>query len=204
MLYLAYLKMSYKMTSFGKRVRDLREAKKLTQQELGHILNTSYAVVGKYERDEMKPSIDVANKVAKALGTTLEYLVGEDERTNIFKDHGITLGKRIENLRNEVGLSMNELAKRLETSHVQIANYERDEQIPSAAVLLKIANELKTTCDYLLKGFSNEELSFYFAKIETLPGVEQMKLLEYLKERFEIERFKRFQSMKVRDFINPG
>ena len=33
MLYLAYLKMSYKMTSFGKRVRDLREAKKLTQQE---------------------------------------------------------------------------------------------------------------------------------------------------------------------------
>ena len=84
------------MDSFGKRVRDLREAKKLTQHELAKELNTSYAVVGKYERDEMKPSIDVANNIAKALGTTLGYLVGEDEHANILRDPAMV--KRINDL----------------------------------------------------------------------------------------------------------
>lgn len=35
------------------------------------ILNTSYSVIGKYERDEMIPSIEVAKNIAKILGTTV-------------------------------------------------------------------------------------------------------------------------------------
>jgi hypothetical protein len=31
------------------------------------MLETSYTVIGKYERDEMKPSIDVANRAQNAL-----------------------------------------------------------------------------------------------------------------------------------------
>ena len=36
-------------------------------------------VLGRYERDEVKPSIEVAAKIAQALGVSLDYLVGNSE-----------------------------------------------------------------------------------------------------------------------------
>jgi transcriptional regulator with XRE-family HTH domain len=52
------------MSTFGKRLRECREALKLSQQDLGKLAKTAYTVIGKYERDEMKPSITVAEKLA--------------------------------------------------------------------------------------------------------------------------------------------
>jgi transcriptional regulator with XRE-family HTH domain len=72
--------------TFGKRLRECREAKGLSQQELGKQMNTSYTVIGKYERDEMKPSIEVAAKLAKLIDTTVGYLLGEVDETDTFKD----------------------------------------------------------------------------------------------------------------------
>ena len=74
------------METFGKKLRECREVKNLSQKELASILNTSYSVIGKYERDEMTPSIDVAKRIAKILDTTVGYLLGETEQENIFKD----------------------------------------------------------------------------------------------------------------------
>ncbi|POR20623.1 transcriptional regulator [Flavobacterium columnare] len=74
------------MSSFGKRLRECREVKNLSQKELANILNTSYSVIGKYERDEMNPSIDVAKKLATILETTVGYLLGENQQSDLFKD----------------------------------------------------------------------------------------------------------------------
>jgi len=49
-------------------------------------MNTSYTVIGKYERDEMKPSIDVAKTLAKLTDTTVGYLLGETKDMNVLKD----------------------------------------------------------------------------------------------------------------------
>jgi transcriptional regulator with XRE-family HTH domain len=43
-------------------------------------------VIGRYERDEMTPSIEVAKKIAGYLNTTVGYLLGETEETDLFKD----------------------------------------------------------------------------------------------------------------------
>lgn len=72
--------------SFGKRVRECREQKGFSQQELAKMLSTSYTVIGKYERDEMKPSIDAAKRIAKLIDTTVGYLLGESDNDSIFKD----------------------------------------------------------------------------------------------------------------------
>jgi len=48
------------MDSFGKRLADCRKAKKLSQKELAKIFSTSHTTIGKYERNEMNPSIDAA------------------------------------------------------------------------------------------------------------------------------------------------
>ncbi|MGB4292180.1 MAG: helix-turn-helix transcriptional regulator [Bacteroidales bacterium] len=50
------------MDSFGKKLWECREAKGLSQKELAELLNTSYPVIGKYERDKMELSIEAAKK----------------------------------------------------------------------------------------------------------------------------------------------
>ena len=42
-------------------------------------MGTSGAVIGRYEREEITPSVEIANKIAKALGVSLDYLVGNTE-----------------------------------------------------------------------------------------------------------------------------
>ena len=53
------------MDTFGKRLTECRMAKDLSQKELAEAFVTSQTTIGKYERDEMVPSIDVAKKLAK-------------------------------------------------------------------------------------------------------------------------------------------
>jgi len=74
------------MDSFGKRLADCRKAKNLSQKELAEIFNTSHTTIGKYERDEMNPSIEAAKKLAKILDTTVVYLLGETKDADLFKD----------------------------------------------------------------------------------------------------------------------
>lgn len=74
------------MSTFGKKLRECREAKGLSQKDLAKLLNTSYSVIGKYERDEMQPSIEAAKKIAKLVDTTVGYLLSESEQENVLKD----------------------------------------------------------------------------------------------------------------------
>jgi transcriptional regulator with XRE-family HTH domain len=74
------------MSSFGKRVAECRKAKNLSQKELAEIFHTSHTTIGKYERDEMTPSIEAAKKLANILDTTVGYLLGENEESDLFKD----------------------------------------------------------------------------------------------------------------------
>ena len=43
-------------------------------------------IVGKYERNEMKPSIETARRLANALNVTLDYLVGDSNTVLLDKD----------------------------------------------------------------------------------------------------------------------
>jgi transcriptional regulator with XRE-family HTH domain len=65
--------------TFGEKLAYCRKQKKSSQQELGKISGISGDIIGKYERDEMKPSIETAKKLADALEISLDYLVGDAE-----------------------------------------------------------------------------------------------------------------------------
>jgi len=64
---------------FGKRLSEVRKLKKLSQDELGKKVGVHGAVIGRYERNEVKPSIETAKALAEALGTSLDYLVGSTD-----------------------------------------------------------------------------------------------------------------------------
>lgn len=74
------------MNTFGKKIAALRKENKMSQSDLAKMLNTSISVIGRYERDEMKPSIEVAQKIAGFLDTTVGYLLGETEDAELFKN----------------------------------------------------------------------------------------------------------------------
>ena len=65
--------------SFGKRLVEARKRKGVSQEDLAKDLGTKGPVIGRYERDEMKPSIEVAAKMAELLDVSLDYLVGKTD-----------------------------------------------------------------------------------------------------------------------------
>jgi transcriptional regulator with XRE-family HTH domain len=61
--------------TFGERISHQRKQKKWSQDELAKRVGTSAPIIGRYERDEIKPSIEVAARIADELEVTIDYLV---------------------------------------------------------------------------------------------------------------------------------
>lgn len=64
---------------FGDNMMLIRKKKKLSQAALGKIIGTSGDVIGRYERGDIKPSIDVVAKIADALEVSVDYLIGKTD-----------------------------------------------------------------------------------------------------------------------------
>ena len=61
---------------FGNKMMSARKQQGLSREALGQQIGTSGAIIGRYERGDMKPSIEIAAKIAQALEVSLDYLVG--------------------------------------------------------------------------------------------------------------------------------
>jgi len=64
---------------FGDNMMLLRKKEKLSQAALGNLIGTSGDVVGRYERGDINPSIDVVVKIADALDISVDYLIGKSK-----------------------------------------------------------------------------------------------------------------------------
>ncbi len=62
---------------FGNRLKNIREEKNLKREDLALKIGTSPAIIGRYERGERTPSVDIAKNLAEALEISLDYLVGD-------------------------------------------------------------------------------------------------------------------------------
>lgn len=70
------------MFDFGLRLRELREAHQLTQEDLAKKINKSKPVISNYENNLKIPPVDVLKDLAVLYNVTLDYLVGiEHDRT---------------------------------------------------------------------------------------------------------------------------
>jgi transcriptional regulator with XRE-family HTH domain len=76
----------------GDRITQIRKQLKLSQAELGEKVGVSREIIGRYERNEVSPSIDVAIKIAESLDVSLDYLAGgnvahfDNKTINLIKD----------------------------------------------------------------------------------------------------------------------
>ena len=63
------------MASVGKHIRQLRTAKKLTQEELAEKLHVTRQAVSAWERGQTQPDLDTLERIAQALDTEVTALI---------------------------------------------------------------------------------------------------------------------------------
>ena len=74
------------MLNIGSRITLLRKEKGWSQTDLAKELGASREIIGKYERNENLPSIEMALKMSNAFGVTVDYLLGEGEFASFDKE----------------------------------------------------------------------------------------------------------------------
>ena len=62
----------------GERIKKLREARGFSQKEVASMIKMDQSQYSKLEKDKTDPSVSTLAKVAKALGTQLYELFGDD------------------------------------------------------------------------------------------------------------------------------
>lgn len=95
----------------------------------------------------------------------------------------MSIPKRIKELRARVGISQENLAKKLGLSVASVASYEIGRVTPSIEVLIKLADVFGVTVDYILERTNDEpiiplEISFM---LRSLPEESQQRVIRYLK-----------------------
>lgn len=74
------------MLNIGDRIAALRKQKNWSQTDLAKALEASRDIIGKYERGENSPSIEMALKIAKVFDVPVDYLLGEGKHAHYDND----------------------------------------------------------------------------------------------------------------------
>lgn len=72
--------------TMGDKIQRLRKERDWSQKHLAEMIGTSGPIIGRYERDEMTPSVEVAKKLADSFKVTLDYLVDDMDSVADIKD----------------------------------------------------------------------------------------------------------------------
>ena len=67
------------METFAKRLKELREEKEITQQELGLLVNMTKMAISHWEKGHSEPSIAQLIFLSNYFGVTVDYLVGKTD-----------------------------------------------------------------------------------------------------------------------------
>ena len=68
------------MDNIGSLIRKLRKANNDSLQDLGKKLGYSFGALGKIERGEVKPSIDLLRRIASIYDEHVSYFIGEKQQ----------------------------------------------------------------------------------------------------------------------------
>jgi transcriptional regulator with XRE-family HTH domain len=68
--------------TLGEKIATGRKERNWTQSELGNQIGASRELIGKYERGDIQPPLDVSARIAVVLNLSLDYLVGIKEENS--------------------------------------------------------------------------------------------------------------------------
>ncbi|MYY90997.1 helix-turn-helix domain-containing protein [Ligilactobacillus salivarius] len=97
---------------FGSRLKDLRNERKLTQDDLGKLLNVSGKTIGTWERDSRQPNIESINKLATIFSVTTDYLLGNSDEKKSQKYYELS-----DKEKNDIAIQAERLMEGIESGH---------------------------------------------------------------------------------------
>ena len=129
----------------GKRIKSLRKELGLTQQQLADKIGVHNNNLSKWELGQSRPDISSLVLIAKALGVTVDSLLGEVRQDGVEGERfdAVEMGKCLAILRKGAGLSQRQLANEIQASADSISKWERAEASPDIDRLLDLANFYK-------------------------------------------------------------
>ena len=68
------------------RLKELREKKRLSQSDVAERLEITRSTVSGYECNTITPSVDQLVKLAVLYNASLDYMMGMENRTNLYLD----------------------------------------------------------------------------------------------------------------------
>ncbi len=66
------------MSILGNRIKDLRKKEKMTQKELGKLVNVTKVSICCYENGTRLPSLEILEDLAEVFKVSIDYLLGHD------------------------------------------------------------------------------------------------------------------------------
>jgi transcriptional regulator with XRE-family HTH domain len=67
------------MAIFGERLKELRNSKNLTQEQLAEILKVNRAALANWETNRAYPDVNIIKELAIFFDVTIDFLLGRDE-----------------------------------------------------------------------------------------------------------------------------
>lgn len=138
------------MSSFGNRLKTLRENHNLSQKEFANILNIANSTLSQYESDKRVPSDEVKLQIAKYFNVTIDYLLGNETKNKEQnsqdkdeKDIAKSMKKLKEQLKEQQGLMFDGEPLDDTTIELLLEELERQER------LVKKINKKYTPKKYL-------------------------------------------------------
>lgn len=140
--------------NYGIKLKDLRDLYELTQEDIAKVLNVARSTYNQYEQQYDIIPIKHLNTLCNHFKISFDYVFDftqlkryKDEINEI--DTKIS-GKRLKELRKEVKLTQDKLAKKLNIANTIISEYERGHYPISTATLYSLSNLFSISSDYLL------------------------------------------------------
>ncbi|MDD2469587.1 MAG: helix-turn-helix transcriptional regulator [Bacilli bacterium] len=108
----------------GKRLKDLRKAKGLNQQQLGNLINVTKVSICCYERGTRTPNLDTLQDLLNVFDVSADYLLGNDKKAHVVSEgeepYNINISKEIADLINELKLNKDLYQKVMEENPKRI------------------------------------------------------------------------------------
>lgn len=134
---------------FASTLKKIRSDKNITQQQLAELIGLSRYTIQDWEAAKRTPSLDMLPKIAKALDTTTDRLVGEPENMAT-KENTVTFSPAdLKAMRKEIGISTRELARQVGAQQSVIEDYEAGRQTPDKTMIEELAVALGCEVDEL-------------------------------------------------------
>lgn len=137
-------------SAFSKRLKDLRNKRKLSQNDIADILNVKSNTISQYENGRREPDFSSLCRIADYFGVTTDYLLGIEDTPDIVLPQRTLFGDQLKKYRSMANLSQSTLAKLLNVSQQAVGSWETNRTSPSPEMIVEIASVLNVSTDTLL------------------------------------------------------